>query len=195
MILGLTGQSGAGKSTVASLLASRGFRVIDCDGIVHALSRERQYAEAIANAFGRDYLKDGEVDRWRLGALVFSDRTALDRLNETVRPMILAAVLAELTRATNDGIPAVLDAPLLFEYGLEKACDLTLGVITDTEIAVRRLAARDGKSEAEIRGRLASQHDAEYFRTHCDHTIRNDTDSLTLAKNLDRILKTLTLPI
>ena len=188
MIVGLTGQSGAGKSTVAAYFAQNGFRIIDCDGIVHALYAQRHYAARIAEVFGAEYLTDGAVDRKKLGALVFSSPAALALLNETVRPMILAAVLNEMERAHADGVNAVLDAPLLFEYGLESACDTTVGVTTDIETAVRRLAARDGKDESEIRGRLAAQHGAAYFEEHCDHIARNTTDLASLRKELDELL-------
>ncbi len=189
MIIGLTGQSGAGKSTVASLLSDRGFRIIDCDGIVHALYGERRYARKIAEVFGEEYLAGDTVDRKKLGALVFSDTAALTRLNETVRPMILSAILAELQRARNDEAHAVLDAPLLFEYELENECDLTVGVITDTETAVARLARRDNKSENEIRARLRSQHGAEYFRQHCDFILENKGDPAVLQDRLHALLQ------
>ena len=78
MIIGLTGQSGAGKSTVAALFAESGFHIIDCDALVHALYGEARYVKAIADAFGEEFIKDGVVDRKKLGALVFSDKNELD---------------------------------------------------------------------------------------------------------------------
>ncbi len=194
MIVGLTGVSGAGKSTVAALFAKRGFRIIDCDEIVHALYKEKRYARKIAETFGEQYLSGGAVDRKRLGALVFSDPSALALLNETVHPMILSAVVREIERSRSKGENAVLDAPLLFEYGLENMCDTTVGVITDIETAVRRLAGRDGKSEEELRGRLASQHSADYFAAHCDNLLRNDSDSAALIERFHALLRDLKLP-
>ncbi len=194
MIVGLTGQSGAGKSTAAALFSEAGFRIIDCDALVHALYGESRYAKKIAEAFGDDFLcpENGAVDRKKLGALVFSDKKALERLNETVRPLILETILGELTRARNDGADAILDAPLLFEYGLEAMCDMTLGVVCDREIAEKRLFARDGKSLDEIRGRLSAQHDAEYFCEHCDYILENNGDALALKRAFDRLLASLT---
>ena len=69
MIVGLTGQSGAGKSTVAALFAEAGFRIIDCDALVHTLYGESRYVHKIAEVFGKEYVKDGVVDRKKLGTL------------------------------------------------------------------------------------------------------------------------------
>ncbi len=185
MIIGLTGQSGAGKSTVAAFFAGEGFRIIDCDALVHALYEEEKYIKKIAEAFGEEYIaENGTVDRKKLGALVFSDKRALTRLNETVHPLILDAVIGEMNRARFDGVDAILDAPLLFEYELEKMCDLTLGVVCDIETAEKRLSVRDGRSPEEIRGRLASQHDTSYFYEHCDYILENNGDTEALQTKL-----------
>ncbi len=188
MIIGLTGQSGAGKSTVASFFEKRGFRIIDCDAIVHSLYEEKRYANTIAEAFGDDYLtENGSVDRKKLGALVFSNKRALTRLNETVYPLILEAVLGEVNRAKYDGADAILDAPLLFEYELESVCDLTVGIFCDRKTAEERLSVRDGKPPEEIRGRLSAQHDASYFRAHCDYVLENNGDAEALQAAIDRL--------
>ena len=195
MIIGLTGQSGAGKSTVAALFANEGFRIIDCDRLVHSLYGEERYAKRIADIFGEDYVKDGAVDRKKLGTLVFSDKKELARLNETVYPLILEKVLAEMERAREDGVNAILDAPLLFEYGLEAMCDTTLGVICSLETAEKRLSLRDGRSPEEIRGRLAAQHDAAYFRAHCEHILENDSGEWALKHEFARVMEAIAVRI
>ena len=191
MIVGLTGQSGAGKSTVAALFENAGFRIIECEVLVHRLYSEPHYARKIAEVCGEDYVKNGAVDRKKLGALVFSDKNEVARLNETVHPLILDANLGEMNRARLDGVDAILDAPLLFEYALETMCDTTLGVVCDRDVAEKRLLARDGKTPAEIRGRLSAQHDASYFRTHCEYILENNGDSDTLRAHFDALLESL----
>ena len=188
MIIGLTGQSGAGKSTVASLFAERGFHIIDCDALVHALYGEERYVKAIADVFGKDFIKNGAVDRKKLGALVFSDPNELARLNQTVRPLILDAVLCEIARVRESGVDAILDAPLLFEYALENMCDTTLGLVCDKTIAEARLSQRDGKSLEEIRGRLSAQHEEAFFREHCEHILENNGEYSRLKENFDLTL-------
>ena len=183
MLIGLTGHSGAGKSTVALLFAKAGYRVIDCDALVHSLYEDPRYAALIAATFGEQYCENGTVNRKKLGALVFSDSDALRKLNQAVSPFIMSCVISHIERAKAEQIPTVLDAPLLFEYGLERYCDTVVGVIADTEVAVRRLCARDGKSEEEIRARLHSQHNETFFRTRCDHILENNGDISALAKS------------
>jgi dephospho-CoA kinase len=192
MIIGLTGQSGAGKSTVASLFAERGFHIIDCDALVHALYGEARYVKAIADVFGEEFVKDGAVDRKKLGTLVFSDRNELARLNETVHPLILDAVLGEISRARQIGVNAILDAPLLFEYALETMCDTTLGIVCDKTTAEARLSQRDGKSLEEIRGRRSAQHDENFFHQHCAHILENNGDYSRLKEKFDLVLKEMT---
>ena len=181
MMVGLTGHSGAGKSTVASLFQEAGYRVIDCDALVHSLYEDSRYAALIADVFGPEYSPNGTVDRKKLGALVFSDAGALEKLNKTVSPFIMKCILERIEQAKAEGVPTVLDAPLLFEYGLERYCDSVVGVIAEAEIAVRRLAARDRKNEEEIRARLAFQHNESFFRIHCDYILENNGDIRQLA--------------
>jgi len=189
MLIGLTGMSGAGKSTVAAWFEKRGFRLIDCDALVHSLYEDWRYAALIQEAFGSDYIQNGSVDRKKLGALVFSDSGALKKLNETVSPFIMRAVTERIEAAKKQDIATVLDAPLLFEYGLEKFCDLVIGVTAELEIAVKRLSVRDRRSETEIRSRLASQHGAAFFREHCDYVLENNTDLQTLARDFEDMME------
>ena len=189
MLIGLTGMSGAGKSTIASWFAKRGFHLIDCDALVHSLYEDRQYTVLVEKAFGADYIQNGSVDRKKLGALVFSEPKALKKLNETVSPFIMNAVTARIAAAKQQDISTVLDAPLLFEYGLEKYCDLVIGITTDLETAVRRLSERDGRSEAEIRARLASQHSADFFREHCDYILENNSNLSILSHSFEDMME------
>ena len=189
MLIGLTGMSGAGKSTVAALLGQKGFRVIDCDALVHSLYEDARYICLVETAFGKEYIRDGAVDRKKLGALVFSDPTALKKLNETVSPFIMRAVTDRIKAARAEQTSTVLDAPLLFEYGLERYCDTVIGVTVGLETAVRRLSVRDRRSEEELRARLRAQHDEAFFREHCDYILENNGDARMLSAALDAILE------
>lgn len=189
VLIGLTGMSGAGKSTVASILKRKGFRIIDCDALVHSLYEDIRYLRLIKDAFGEEYIREGAVDRKKLGALVFSDPKALKKLNETVSPFIMRAVTERIREAKADGVSTVLDAPLLFEYGLERYCDAVIGVTVEMETAVKRLCARDHRNEEELRARLRSQHDSAFFKEHCDHVLENNADEEALAMALEGILE------
>ena len=176
MMIGLTGPSGAGKSTVAALFRDAGYRVIDCDGLVHGLDRNPEYIKKITDGFGGEYVTGGAVDRRKLGSLVFSDWEKLALLNRLISPVIYEIVMREIDKANDAEADAVLDAPLLFEYGLEAFCDVTGGVIAEPETAVGRLSMRDGRNEAEIRLRRSSQHENAFFVSRCDIIIENNGD-------------------
>jgi dephospho-CoA kinase len=147
------------------------------------------FRSGLGDAFGEEYIREGAVDRKKLGTLVFSDPNALKKLNETVSPFIMRAVTERILEAKADGVSTVLDAPLLFEYGLERHCDAVIGVTVDMETAVRRLLDRDHRSETELRARLAYQHDGAFFREHCDHVLENNADEQALAAALEDILE------
>ncbi len=188
MLIGLTGRSGSGKSTVSRFFREAGFDIIDCDEIVHTLYKDPRYAAKIAENFGASCLKDGKVDRAALSAIVFSDSEKLKKLNEIASVFIMEAVMAAITLAKKSTRDTVLDAPLLFEYGLEKTCDLTLSVVCDTETAVRRLLLRDGRSEAEIRARLAAQKDIAFFRERSDMILENNGGREALREAFNLVL-------
>ena len=191
MLIGLTGRSGAGKSTVCRLFAKEGFSIIDCDEIVHGLYRSPVYCAKIAEIFGKNCVKDGAVDRSALSAIVFSDPEKLKLLNTVASSFIKKAILLEVERVRAEDRDAVLDAPLLFEYDLHRVTDRTVAVICDTETAGKRLLYRDSRSENEIRARLSAQKDDAFFRENADILIENNGGRDELLLSFSRALETL----
>lgn len=172
MIIGITGGSGSGKSALSALFAADGFFVIDCDALVHELYGKSGYISAVCAAFPEVRTESG-IDRKKLAGIVFSNPAELERLNGVVLPLISAAVMAEAEKESGRrGI--VLDAPTLFEAGLDKKCDIVIGVIADENIRIARTAARDGISEAQAHARISSQKSDEFYRMHCDFTVYNN---------------------
>ncbi len=173
MILGLTGFSGTGKSTVASLLSTRGFYVLDCDKLVHEqVYQDPAVIAAMRHAFGEQVLENGKLNRKALRASTLGDRKETQKLNDTMMPYILRHIEAEIRR--HAGEPIVLDAPLLFESGLNQRCDRVVSVISSRENAIKRIMERDGLTEEEAKRRLASQHPASYYTAQSDYVIQND---------------------
>ncbi len=158
-VIGLTGGIACGKSNISSALSSIGAKVIDADRISRELTAPGGKAlPGIREAFG-DAFFDGDVlDRKALGRLVFSDPEALERLNKLTHPLILAEIRQELADAEAAGEPVcVLDAPLLFEAGLEALCDTVWCVWLPKKLQLKRLMERDGLSRKEAEKRVASQ--------------------------------------
>jgi len=161
VIVGITGGIGSGKSVAAEFFRNRGAAVIDADEIAHELaSRDSPMAEEIAAAFGNNVVRaDGGLDRRKLAQLVFGNAEALARLNALTHPRIMAEVEARLHALAREGQEQVvcLVAPLLVEAGAWRVVDRLLVLVADEEERVRRVVARDGLAEHEVRQRMAAQ--------------------------------------
>ena len=144
-VIGITGPSGAGKTTALSLLREKGAFVLDCDAVYHELlERDATLLGAIEQAFPGT-VKDGALDRKTLGTVVFSDPDALETLNGITHRFVSEEIGRRLSDfATAGGTLAALDAVELIASGLGEICDLTIGVLADEELRVRRIMARDG---------------------------------------------------
>lgn len=177
LILGLTGQSGAGKGYVASLFAKQGIPSIDCDAVSRAVCAPGAPCTlALAQAFGTDILDaDGALLRRKLANRAFADPTSTARLNQITHPFILAAVEEQITAMAQAGHRALLlDAPTLLESGLDRRCDAIIFVSAPHSLRLRRICARDGLSEAEAALRLQAQKADDYYLARADYTIVND---------------------
>ena len=171
MIIGITGGTGSGKTTLLKLLQDHGFLIADCDQIYHRLLKtDPALLEAITDHFPGT-VTDGILDRQKLGALVFSDKAALDTLNRITHK----AVKAEVTKMlTPPPALAAIDAIGLFESGLNELCKLTIAVTAPTHLRITRLMARDNISQSYARARIEAQRSQEEFENLCDYTLVND---------------------
>ena len=170
-VLGITGGTGCGKTTLLKVIEDRGGLVLDCDAIYHGLlTRDSALLAAIEDRFPGTVEK-GTLQRKKLGAIVFNDPAALEELNAITHTAIKKEVLRRLERAP--GLAAI-DAIALFESGLSQLCDVTVAVTAPEEDRVKRLMARDGISEAYARNRIAAQHNEAWFRERCGHILENN---------------------
>jgi dephospho-CoA kinase len=178
LILGLTGSIGMGKSTTAAMLAGHGLPVWDADGAVHRLyAPGGAAAAAVGRAFPGTLAPDGSVDRAALRAQVAADPRALDRLTALVHPLVAADRAAFLDQHREAPI-VVLDVPLLYETGLDAACDAVAVVSAPPDTQRQRVLAR-GLTEAEFQAILARQLPDADKRARADYVI--PTTSLEAA--------------
>ena len=171
VLIGLTGGTGAGKSSALAALEDLGGTVLDCDAVYHQMLRtDPALREAITAAFGPVFCPDGSLDRQKLGTLVFSDHAALDRLNAIVYEYLPPELLRRAQGHTLVG----LDAISLMESGLGRLCACTVAVLAPAEDRVRRIMARDGISEDYARLRISAQQPDAFYRERCSHILENN---------------------
>ena len=171
MIIGITGGTGCGKTTLLDMIRDRGGLVLDCDAVYHELlCTNKEMLNAIDNRFP-GVVENGALNRKKLGAIAFADGQALLDLNAITHSAVKAEVLRRLEAAPK---LAAIDAIGLFEGGLAELCDATVAVTAPAEDRVRRLMARDGITEEYARARIAAQKDEAWFREMCDYCLEND---------------------
>jgi dephospho-CoA kinase len=175
-VVGLTGQLGAGKSTVAAMLRELGAKVLDADAIVHDEQlRGTVGYSAIVQTFGTKVLgEDKEIDRAKLAEEVFGDPAKLRRLEQILHPRVIARVLEARAMLPQDAV-LVVEAIKLLEGELRKVCDRIWVVVAPRDLMLERLASR-GMSGREAEIRLAQQLTEDEFRTAADAVIVNDGD-------------------
>lgn len=174
---GLTGMSGAGKSTACRIFSDCGFTVIDCDKVAREVTEKgRPALECIADRFGGGILNDdGTLARRKLAGLVFSDPIALTDLNSIIYPYITFCIVRALASAAADGKKLfLLDAPTLFESGADMLCDTVVCVTADREICEKRITERDRLTADEAKKRLSSQHDASFYTSRSGYSAVNN---------------------
>lgn len=175
-ILGITGRSGSGKGYVCALFSEQGIPIIDTDKIVHRLYRENGDCIAdLAEQFGPILTETGEIDRKKLAQIVFSDDSKLAKLNMIVHRYVkneIKRIFASLDEQGKDAV--LIDAPQLFEAGLEKVCDFVIVVSAPEALRVERICKRDSIDELSARNRLAHQYDDSYLLERADAVIIND---------------------
>ena len=171
MIIGITGGSGCGKTTLLDMIRDMGGLVLDCDAIYHELLQtDRAMLDAIGGRFPGT-VEQGILQRKKLGAIVFTDPAALQDLNRITHAAVKQEVLRRLAA---EPALAAIDAIGLFEGDLAELCHVTVAVTAPTELRIQRLTARDGISEEYARSRIAAQHDAAWFAERCSYVLENN---------------------
>lgn len=191
MIIGITGSSGAGKSTICEALKKNyKAKIINADKIAKKLSKKgTSYIIDIIKKFGKDIVdEEGELKRKKLAEIIYSDHKKREELNSCTFKYIKKEIEKEIKKIDEDTI-AVIDAPLLFESELNKICDKVIGVISKKEVQIERIVARDNMDYEQAEKRLAAQQTNEFYIKNCDDIIENNNNLVNVEKVIQDILE------
>lgn len=178
MVIGLTGQTGAGKSTVSKVFVQNGFRLIDADAISrHVVARGSHCLADLQECFTDAILTpNGELDRKVMASIAFSDHRKLEMLNTIMYPYIVGEILRMIHRFSQQNHKLILlDAPTLFESRADDFCDLIISVVAKPELRMQRIMERDHISEKAAQQRMEMQLTEEFFRLHSDTVLENNS--------------------
>ncbi|KAK0580637.1 hypothetical protein LWI29_004463 [Acer saccharum] len=197
-IVGLTGGISSGKSTVSNLFKANEIPVVDADLVARdVLKRGTGGWKKVVTTFGEDILlANGEVDRPKLGQIVFSDPDKRQLLNRLLAPYISTGIFTEILKLWIKGCKViVLDVPLLFEAKMDKWTKPIIVVWVDPEIQLRRLMARDRTSEEDAKNRINAQMPLDIKRTKADIVIDNNGSLDDLNEQFRKVLSQVTKPL
>ena len=194
LIVALTGGIGAGKSHVAKYFHQLGSYVFDADFLARvAIERGSAGFDEVVSTFGDQVLKDGDIDRRKLGEIIFSDLTAKAKLEAIIHPEV-----QRLFEEAKKGLPqnsiVIYEIPLLAESNSRSRFDYAITVESDTDTRTNRLKER-GLASHEIVGRMAAQATREERVSHCDLVIENNGDEDALLRQVEEIWQSVLLPL
>lgn len=189
MVIGITGSSGAGKSTICEVLEIRyNVKVINADKIAKKLSKKgTNYINDIVAKFGTDILdEEGELKRRKLAEIIYNNEAKRQELNDCTFKYIKEEIKKEIK---NDKKVYVIDAPLLFECELNEICDKIIGVISRKELQLDRIVARDNIDYESAEKRLRAQEDNKFYIRNCDRIIENNNDLAYIEQEIEKLAK------
>ena len=189
MVIGITGSSGAGKSTICEILErDYNVKIINADKIARKLSRKgTNYVIDIIKIFGKDIVdEEGELKRKKLAEIIYSNDEMRKKLNNSTFKYIKKEIEKQINKI-NKNLVAVIDAPLLFESELDKICDKVIGVISNRELQLDRIVARDNIDFEDAEKRLNAQQNNEFYIKKCDDIIANNNNFLYIENIVEEI--------
>lgn len=190
-IIGVTGTSGSGKSTVCKILEEKyKAEIIDADKVAKKLSRKGTlYMKSIVSNFGEEILDEtGRIDRKRLADIIYENSDKREQLNKLTFVYIVDEIKKCINNLNHKKI-IVIDAPLLFESKLNQVCDFVVGILAAEEIKVERICKRDNIAKEEAIKRLKVQGTDTFFEENSDYILRNTEDVENLEKKIAEFMK------
>lgn len=197
-VIGITGCSGSGKTTISEILRNKSIEVIDCDKVSKKMAEPgTDYLKAIEKTFGKEILlENGNLNRKKLASLIYISDVERKKLNELTFKYVVEEIEKILLLFKNENKEIVgIDAPLLFEANLHKQCDYIILVTASEEVQAKRICLRDNISEEEALSRLKIQHREDFYKNYIEEfagnmvILENGDDNIEkLEENIENIL-------
>ncbi len=194
LVLGVTGQSGAGKGAFCDIMREMGIKCLDTDKTAREVVEPgTECLSKLVAHFGEEILlPDGTMDRKKVASIVFADKKELEFLTKTTHKYIIEKIKEWLFERELAGDKIVIiDAPQLFDAGADFYCNFKLCVLADKEIRAERIMNRDGITKEQVMARIQSQNSDDFFKERCEYTVYNNGDLEKLKKNADKIYREL----
>lgn len=174
MIIGITGNSGSGKSQISKILSSKiDAEIIDADRVVKRLSEPgNKYYEKIIELFGGEILNNDKLDKKKIARIIYTNPIKREELNLITYKYVVEKIKKEVTKVQRPNV--IIDAPLLFESGLDKVCDFIICVIADRDKKIDRICKRDNIDRDTAEQRLNVQENDDYYIKRANYIIKNN---------------------
>ena len=190
MVIGITGSSGSGKSTICKMLKKEyKVKIINADKVAKKLSRKgTNYIIDIIDKFGKDIVdEEGELRRKRLAEIIYTNPKKRKELNNCTFKYIRKEIEKQVIKEESSDNTVIIDAPLLFECELDKLCNSVVGIISKREMQIERIVARDNVDYEIAEKRLNAQETNEFYIEKCDEIIENNNDIFAIEKSVGEI--------
>ena len=194
-LIGITGNIGSGKSSVAKLLIKKGAALIDADALAREATEDKNILAQISAQLGQELIKDGQLDRQKTADLVFNDKSALEVLNGIIHPWVREKSLVKIAEIKKQKKPPEVilqDIPLLYENSLQSTVDAVIVVFAPLSERIKRVQKRSKLSEEEIKARDAAQMNLTYKMLLADYVIDNSAGEKELKNEVERVWLELT---
>ncbi|MBS3740593.1 MAG: dephospho-CoA kinase [Candidatus Cloacimonetes bacterium] len=183
VIVGITGVIGSGKSTAAEFFCSQGYPLVNADRIGHQVLKDNSIKKKLVAEFGNRILENGEINRKKLGNIVFEDKNKLLNLNLIVHPKIIDKIKKKVNKI--DASMVFIDAALLLDWNMDKFCDVVILITADETTLINRLNSYRNYSAEQAKSRMKAQ---DFSKEKADYIITNNSSKEEFYIKLEKIL-------